>query len=266
MNLLAAILYLSVGILLWLGLRRPNAAGGSARLGVYALAIGAVLAHIAILYARLLHEGGLDLGLTNAISLVACAVAVLFLVAALTRPIESLGIFIMPAAAATVILDWLSPRGHLLVITATPMQSAHIVISLLAYSLLSIAVLQSMMLALQERHLRGHQPSRFMRTLPPLETMESLMFQMITLGFALLTLTVISGVFFSEQVFGKPLEFTHHIVLSIIAWVVFGVLLVGHWRFGWRGRTAFRWTLGGFTLLVLAYFGSKFVLEIILRR
>ncbi len=266
MNLLAALLYFSVGTLLLLGLRSPDKTGPGARLGVFALALGAVLAHASILYAGLLHEGGLDLGLTNAISLVALAVAVLFLITAATRPIESLGIFIMPAAAATVVLDWLSPRGHLLVVTASPMQSVHIVISLLAYSLLCIAVVQSLMLSLQERQLRSRQPSRLMRALPPLETMESLMFQMITVGFVLLTLTVISGVFFSEQVFGKPVEFTHHIILSIIAWMVFGILLLGRWRFGWRGRTAVRWTLGGFTLLVLAYFGSKFVLEIILHR
>ncbi len=267
MNLLAAVLYLCVGALLWLGLSRPGSARGAARMGIYALAVGAVAAHAAVLYSGLIHEGGLNLGLTNAISLIAWAVAVLFLIATVTLPIESLGIFIMPVAAATVLLDWLSPRGQLLVVTATPMQSTHIVISLLAYSLLSIAVVQSLMLALVERHLRRRrQPSRFLRALPPLETMENLMFQIITLGFVLLTLTVISGVFFSEQVFNKPLEFTDHIVLSIIAWVVFAVLLTGRWRFGWRGRTAIRWTLGGFTLLAFAYFGSKLALEILLRR
>jgi ABC-type uncharacterized transport system permease subunit len=73
-------------------------------------------------------------------------------------------------------------------------------------------------------------------------------------------------VFFSEQFFGKPFSFTHHIVLAVSAWIVFAVLLYGRWRLGWRGRTAIRWTLGGFLLLVLAYFGSKFVLEVLLGR
>jgi ABC-type uncharacterized transport system permease subunit len=122
------------------------------------------------------------------------------------------------------------------------------------------------MLSIQERQLRHKQPGGFMRTLPPMQTMEQLMFQLITLGFALLTLTVISGIFFSEAVFGKPLMFTHHIVLSIFAWLAFAILLVGRWRFGWRGRNAIRWTVSGFTLLALAYFGSKFVLEILLGR
>ena len=92
------------------------------------------------------------------------------------------------------------------------------------------------------------------------------MFQMIGVGFFLLTLTLISGLFFSEAVFGQPLKFTHHIVLSLFAWVAFAVLLAGRWRFGWRGRNAIRWTLGAFTLLVLAYFGTKFVLEVLLTR
>ena len=105
-----------------------------------------------------------------------------------------------------------------------------------------------------------------MRTLPPMQTMEQLMFQLIALGFFLLTLTLISGIFFSEALFGKPLVFTHHIVLSLFAWLAFAILLIGRWRFGWRGRNAIRWTLGAFGLLVLAYFGSKFVLEILLHR
>ncbi len=266
MSLLAAVLYLCVGALLWLSLSHSERLRGAVRVGIYALAIGGVAAHAAVLYSGLLQQNGLSLGLTNAISLIALAVVVLFLIAAISLPIESLGIFIMPIAAVTVLVDWLAPRRKLLAVTATPLQSAHIVISLLAYSLLSIAMVQSLMLAWVEHRLRRRQPSRFLRALPPLETMEKLMFQLITLGFVLLTLTVISGVFFSEQLFNEPVALTDHIVLSIIAWVVFGVLLAGRWRFGWRGRTAVRWTLGGFTLLAFAYFGSKFALQILLRR
>lgn len=92
------------------------------------------------------------------------------------------------------------------------------------------------------------------------------MFQLIVAGFLLLTGTVVSGLFFSEQVFGRPLRLNHHTVLAIVAWLVYGVLLVGRWRLGWRGRTAVRWTVTGFVLLVLGYFGSKFVLEVVLGR
>ena len=124
----------------------------------------------------------------------------------------------------------------------------------------------ALLLAVQERRLHGHHPGGFVRALPPVQTMETLMFQLIVAGFLLLTGTVVSGLFFSEQVFGRPLRLNHHTVLAILAWVVYGVLLFGRWRLGWRGRVAVRWTLAGFALLVIGYFGSKFVLEVVLGR
>ena len=266
MNLLAMALYLSAGLLLWRNLRYATRSTGAVRLGIFSLATGAALLHAAVLYGGLLRDNALNLGLTNAVSLAAWVVVVVYLLSAVRRPIESLGVFILPCAALTLVVEWLFPIGHRLILHTTPLYSAHIVISLVAYSLLSIAVVQSLMLALQEKHLRRHQPGGILRSLPPLETMESLMFNMLGLGFLLLTLTLISGVFFSEAVFGKPLRLTHHILLSLIGWGVFGILLLGRWRFGWRGRTALHWTLSGFALLVLGYFGSKFVLEVILRR
>ena len=89
------------------------------------------------------------------------------------------------------------------------------------------------------------------------------MFQLITVGFLLLTLTLVSGLFFADEVFGRPLVLNHKTVLSIVAWVIFAVLLLGRWRFGWRGRKAINWTLGGFAVLLLAYFGTKFILEFV---
>jgi len=106
----------------------------------------------------------------------------------------------------------------------------------------------------------------FLRTLPPLMEMEALLFRILLAAFVLLTLTVVSGVFFSEQLFGKPLQFNHKTVFGILSWFVFGGLLVGHYWRGWRGRTAVNWTLTGFTMLLLAYIGSKVVLELILKR
>jgi ABC-type uncharacterized transport system permease subunit len=94
--------------------------------------------------------------------------------------------------------------------------------------------------------------------------MESLLFQMIATGYALLTLALVTGILFLEDIFAQHL--VHKTVLSIIAWLVFGILLWGRWRFGWRGRVAIRWTIGGFIFLMLAYFGSKFVLELVLNR
>ena len=138
----------------------------------------------------------------------------------------------------------------------------HILTSLLAYSILGLAALQSILLAIQDFHLRNRSPGGFIRALPPLQTMESLLFQMIGVGFVLLSLALLSGILFLEDIFAQHL--VHKSTLSIAAWVVFALLLWGRWRFGWRSRVAIRWTLWGYVFLMLAYFGSKFVLELVL--
>src|SRR5690606_34829864 len=108
--------------------------------------------------------------------------------------------------------------------------------------------------------------ARFIEDLPPLLVLERILFRFIGLGFVLLTLTAVSGVLFSEEVFGQPVRLDHKTVLTLFAGAVFGTLLLGRRLWGWRGRTALRLTFGGFGLLLLAYVGSRFVLEVILHR
>ena len=127
-----------------------------------------------------------------------------------------------------------------------------------------VLVTHDLKLAVQERRLRTRRLGGISRGLPPLVTMESLLFQMIGAGFGALTLSLLSGFFFLDNLFAQHL--VHKTVLSIAAWLVFATLLWGRRRYGWRGRTAIRWTLSGFAVLVLAYFGSKLVLELVLRR
>ncbi len=226
----------------------------------------------AILQAGLLigdidHDGRLTLGIGPVLSLDAWAVATIFLVTSLRKPIASLGTFIMPSAALAAIGQIFLP-AHMAPRPAPsgdPWLVAHVVIAILAYSLLSIAAVQSLMLWVQERRLRHRQPARLMNTFPPMETMESLMFELIQVGFVLLTLTLISGLFFSDQLFGTPLPFTHHIILSLITWLAFAILLIGRRQFGWRGRQAVRWTVGGFVLLVFAYLSAEFLLKLALK-
>lgn len=265
MNFLALALYISVGALLGQRLAHGRAASSSARLGTLSLGLGAVLLHAAILYVGLNLEAGLNLSLTSAFSLVFWLVAVFYLAASVFRPIDNLGILIMPLAGLTLLIEWLWPGETVLPLTSR-LQAAHIIISILAYSLLTLAAVQSLLLLVQERGLRQKHPGGFIRALPPMQTTETVMFQMIGLGFVLLTLTFVSGAFFSEAVFGRAFRFTHHIVLAALGWTVYGVLLFGRWRLGWRGRPAIRWALGGFLLLLLGYFGSKFVLEVLLGR
>ncbi len=228
-----------------------------------ALVLIGLIAHSFALHQAIVLDSVLNLSIISVGSLTSWTAVLMLLLASLARPLQNLGIAVLPVAALTVLLGWLLPGEPVLSRPMTTAQSVHIIISLLAYSLIFLAALQSVLLLLQEKQLRQHQPGGFVRVLPPMETMEYLMFWMIYVGLGLLTLTVVSGVFFSEALFGKPLKLTHHTVLSIASWIVFAILVIGHWRFGWRGRTAVRWTLIGFGLLILAYYGSKFVFEVL---
>jgi ABC-type uncharacterized transport system permease subunit len=264
---LAFCLYFVAGVWLAQQLVRGVAPTGTTRRAILASGITAVVLHAVWLYTSLKLDGGLNLALTGMVSLVAWAVAALFAITVLSRPMDNLGIVIFPIAGLTILVAWLWPgapivRGPSYGVLAR----LHIINSVLAYSLICIAAVQSLMLLYQERMLHARHPGALLRALPPLQTMERFMFQMLGVGFVLLTATLVSGVFFSEQVFGKPFKLTHHIVLSVIGWSVFAVLLAGRRLYGWRGQTAARFTLAGFLLLLLGYFGSKFVLEVLLSR
>jgi ABC-type uncharacterized transport system permease subunit len=225
----------------------------------------ALLAHGALLYPSIMTPGGMSLGFFNAASLVAFITALVLVLASFQEPVENLGIPVFPVAAVSIGLVLMYPASHHITDSSTGWQlDAHILLSLLAYSILGLAALQALLLAIQEYHLHNRQPGGIIRSLPPLQTMETLMFQMIGIGFVLLTLALVTGILFLQDIFAQHL--VHKTVLSIIAWCVFALLLWGRWRFGWRGRVAIRWTVGGFIFLMLAYFGSKLVLELILNR
>lgn len=234
----------------------------SGRLALLALGLGAVILHAAVVYGHVFTANGMNLGIYSAASLITAMIALMLLLAAIAQPIENLGIIILPLAAIALLFDNIFSAQHFLIGRENSQIELHIILSLLAYSLLSIAAIQAVLLAVQERQLRHKHPGGFMRALPPMQIMESLLFQIIAVGFFLLSLALLSGVIYIEDIFAQHL--VHKTALSFIAWVVFATLLLGRWKAGWRGRTAIRWTLGGFAALLLAYFGSKLVLEIIL--
>jgi len=155
----------------------------------------------------------------------------------------------------------------------TALFSWHIAIAMLAYSTLTIAAFHAVLMALQESRLHTRQGApatgllgSAIDRLPALLTMEKLLFRLIAFGFLLLTLTVLSGVFFSEELFGKAFKWDHKTLFTLLSWGLFGVLLAGRrWR-GWRGKTALSFTLTGFATLLLAYVGSRFVFEVVLHR
>jgi ABC-type uncharacterized transport system permease subunit len=225
------------------------------------LATAAVLIHAAILIGT--HRGGIDLHFFAALSLVSACIAALCLVVNLVRPVATLGVIVFPLAAAFLAIDVLLAPPTLPLAIEWQIK-LHVVFALLGFSVLSVAALLAILLALQDRALRLRRFDGIVGALPPLTLTESLMFQLIASGFVLLTLALLSGILFVDNLFAQHL--VHKTVLSIAAWVVFGALLFGRWRYGWRGRRAVRLTLTGMALLLLAYFGSRFVLELVLKR
>lgn len=241
---------------------RQSASDAARPLVAGILAFLAILAHAAYHLHWLLALGGLDIHFFSALSWVSLSMAAFCVAAGLFKPLEPLGLFVFPMAAALLLLD--HHLGHPRASTAAHSWQihSHVVLALLAYATLCIASWVAIMLAVQERLLRTHRIGRFAHWFPPLVALERFLFQLISIGFILLTLTLVTGLLFIQDLFAQHL--VHKTFLSLASWLVFGTLLLGRWRWGWRGLRAVHLSLWGMGLLLLAFLGSKFVLEIVL--
>ena len=263
-SIIAVLLYLISAILI--GARIYNVSDIFSRTRTIVLIFGAfaLALHAHLLYQAIILTNGLDFGIFNAVSLIGWLVALIVLLSSLFRPLENLLLFLFPVAAGVIIIEILIPDTRILSASLSMGLRIHILLSICAYSLLMISAVQSIMLAVQERMIKKKRAAKIMHALPPLQVMEDLLVQIIVIGFFTLSLSLASGMMFIEDIFAQHL--IHKTVLSIIAWFVYVILLWGRWSAGWRGKRIIRWSLGGFTALLLAYVGSKFVLEIILQR
>mgnify|MGYP006276410791 CR=1 FL=1 len=207
----------------------------------------------------------INFSVLHAMSLVMLATNVLVLLTSLLKPVEQLGIITFPLTAFILILGQVFPEPVRMVHQTSSGMTAHILASIIAFSFLSIAAIQAILLSIQDACLRRrHFKAWILRSMPSLESMESLMFRLIGAGLLLLTVSLATGFLFLENMFAQHLA--HKTVLSLLAWIIFGTLILGRVRFGWRGVIAIRWTLFGFLSLLLAYFGSKIAIELILKR
>lgn len=266
--LISALLYAVMAVYFWrlhwsATAQAPVTARSTAeRLGVL-VALGV---HAAALFGAMFSGNTMRIGVGDAISAILWLTVLIYWMGSLFYRLEGLQALIMPAAALATLLPAIFPAARPLPNTELVAFKLHLVISMLAYSLFTIASLHVLLMAMLERRLhRGVLPAGLQK-LPPLLTMETLLFRIIWTGFVMLTLTLASGVLFSEELFGKAARLNHKTVFGFFSWLVFGALLFGRHFHGWRGRVAVRWTLAGFLLLVLAYLGSKFVLEVLLGR
>jgi len=226
------------------------------------LALGALVLH-ALVHALAWHaSGGTDMHFFSALSLVGLGMAALTALFGASGRMAALGVVVFPLAA--LMLGAFAAYGQHRVEVLDWRLQLHAWAALLSYATLAVAALLAVMLWLQERALRQHSFHGWTRALPPLTELETLLFRTVTVGFLLLSATLLTGVLFVENLFAQHL--VHKTVLSVLSWLVFGALLLGRWRRGWRGRVAVRWTLVAMVLLVLAFFGSKAVLELVLHR
>ena len=230
-----------------------------------ALIVGLICHGAALAYALFSSEG-LNIGFSHAVSLIVWLVMLAYtLIGFDNQLLRIVALYLAPIAAIAAILPMVLP-AHRVVNYADLAFKMHFVVAILAYALYTVATLHALlMLSLETRLHEGNLPP-LLQGLPPLLRLEALLFQLLGVAFLLLTATLVTGIFFSETLFGKPFQVTYKTVFAAFSWVIFGGLLFGNRRFGWRGKLAVRWTLIGFVLLLLSYVGSKFVSEIILQR
>lgn len=233
--------------------------GNNRRRITIALATLAVIIHAWIVIDQTGLPNGLSLPLFTSLAATTLTISLLHIVLCIKQPADYLGIAVYPLAAVSLITAQTSGGGKEILGDAVQI---HVFLSLLSYAVLALAAAQAMLVAIQRRFLSRHKPGGFMRLLPPLDLTEQLLFTLLRAGFWLLSLALASGFFYLEDMFGQRL--VHKTALSCVGWAIFGVLLFGRWKFGWRGKKAVQWTLVGYAVLILAYFGSKLVLEILL--
>lgn len=269
LHLLAALLYAGLALHAWRNrwrgpaLDTPERAPSSAARLVL---LAALALHAFSLRADIFAGDVLRFGFAIALSGMLWLAIGFYWIESFYARIEGFQVLGLPVAALCVLLPALVPEQHVLVNAGSAAFRVHVAVAMLAYGLFTLAALHALLMATVEKRLHSGRLSPLLAGLPPLLAMESLLFRLIHVAFALLTVTLVSGILFSEDLFGRALRFDHKTVFAIASWLIFAALLLGRHLRGWRGRLALRWTLAGFSALLLAYVGSRFVLEVLLGR
>lgn len=259
--------WLALAAMAWRAAGAPASANGPAfRLEGVLLPVALVL-HGMMAYRGIVVDEGLNLGFSHSVSLIVwITVAIYWLASLAYAGLASIQGLWAPVALLATLVQAFLPSRYIVHYGGDPAFTLHFAIAMLAYSLFIVATMHALVMLAEVKWIRRGTLPPFLRSLPPLLEMEALLFRILFAGFVLLTLTVVTGVFFSEQLFGQPFRLNHKTVLGLVSWVIYGSLLAGRYFRGWRGKLAVYWTLGGFAVLMLSYVGYRFVLEIILKR
>ena len=218
------------------------------------------------LYESMVATGTLRFSFSLAVSLMLWLAVLIYWLESFQSRMDGMQPMVLPLAAISSILPVVFPQTHVIGHANAFGFKVHFLTAMLAYSLFTLSALHALFMGFIEQKLHRRTINRHQASLPSILSMEALLFRMIGVAFVLLTVTLISGLFFSEQIFGKALVFDHKTLFAFASWVIFAALLFGRHQYGWRGRIALRWTLAGFLLLILAYIGSRFVSEVLLGR
>lgn len=259
---LVILLYLVAAAAALHAARRASALAAFHEPALY-LAAAAIAAHAAWLADTLEPAGGLSLALADSASLMGFAIGVGGVLAILAPRFRTVAAVCLGLAALCAAGTGSMPEPREIAASGWPL-ALHVVLSMGSAGMFAIAAALVILLALQDAALRRGRTGGWLATLPPVESLERALFSTLVIGEAALTVAIVVGLVFVTDLFAQHL--VHKTVLALAAWAIFACLLFGHWRFGWRGRLAARYTIAGFVILTIAYFGSKFVLEILLGR
>jgi ABC-type uncharacterized transport system permease subunit len=255
---------------------RASKASGMSSMGRALLGI-ALLVHGVLLHTTIFPQNAMVFGFAFALSAMFWLGAGIYWIESFFFPLDGLRLLVLPLACVASVMPLIFGGVRVLSYSAAPMFKLHFLIANIAYGLFAIAALHAILMLMVEkrlqnmrgtttRHTSNSWVSSWLDTLPPLLTLEKLLFRLISAGFVLLTLTLISGVAFNEQLVDKAFKLDHKTVFAILSWLMFGALLTARRVSGWRGRAALRWVLASFVALLLAYVGSRFVFEVLLHR
>ncbi|WP_197337603.1 inner membrane protein YpjD [Ralstonia solanacearum] len=235
--------------------------------------LGVLVVHGVLLHETIFPATSMKFGFAYALSAMLWLGVGIYWIESLFFSLAGLGLLVMPVALIGSLLPLAFPGTQILGYAASPLFKLHFAIANVAYGLFTLAAFHAILMLAAERRLHTiNRPAesgwlgRWLDLLPPLLTLEKLLFRLIGAGFVLLTLTIVSGMLFSEQLFGRAFHIDHKTVFAILSWAMFGGILIGRRFYGWRGRMALRWVMMAFATLMLAYVGSRFVLEVILHR
>jgi len=257
--------YLGATVLIASYIRTNNTQSGDTKplkLASFFSSIG-VMVHLIYAYQISFINHSLNFSAHSMLVFISAILVLTFNLISYLMPIRRLGVLIFPFVILSLLFTvaWnnpLSPNSNTSIYL-----TSHILTSILAYSLLTIATIQGLLYFYQERQLKQRTTPAMLMALPPLQTMEKLLFRLVGIGFVLLTLTLFSGIIFSQEIFGRPFSFTHHTILAFLGWLVFAVMLFKRIKEGFRGSKAVMLCISGFLLIQLGYFGTKIVSEII---